>query len=166
MFFSKARLSGDERAALTAVLGYQPDVLVVAHGRQSVAAVTREVLAICQGGDWQAIRWMDIQRGGWDSEAKKLHWELVDGRSGHLVLTAAGELPVVFAERVRASIVAQRSVTLPGELGSALLVARRQPGSDGEISWQAQGLGRCDLNDPEVQAGVLDAMEEFRAEFE
>lgn len=166
MFFSRATLSVKDRAELTRLTDSRPDVLVVATGEQSIAVVTRSYLAVSRSGAWRAIQWMDIQRGGWDQEGQRLHWELVDGTRGEVVLNDPGDLPAAFAERVRASILAQRTVNLPKALGSVLLVARRQPGSDGEISWQAQGLGRCDLNDPQVQAAVVDATAEFRAEFE
>lgn len=161
------RVTGDEKAELRQVLGRRPDIIASARqpdGR--LAAALRDVLAVRREGGWQLVAWADIQRGGWDANRTALYWELVDASTGEVVLDAPGMLPQTFSERVQASIVVQRQVVLPDDLGTVHLAGRREPGSDGPISWQAEGLGRCDLNDPRVNSLVRELMAELRAELD
>ena len=79
---------------------------------------------------------------------------------------AAESLGKTFAERVQASIVVQRQATLPDDLGTVHLAGRREPVTNGAISWQAEGLGRCDLNDPRVNTLVRELLAELQAELD
>lgn len=156
----------DELAQLRGIIGRRPDVLVAARGPEALVILLRDRMAIRRPQGWQLVAWSDILRGGWDAAGSRLYWELVDKSTGEVVLDSPGALPPAFAERVRASIVVSRSVQLEDELGTVLLVGRRQPGGSGPIAWQAEGLGRCDLGNPRVQSQVLERMEELRAEVE
>ncbi len=161
------RLTGDEKAELRQALGRRADVL--ASGRQPdgrLALALRDVFAVRQAGGWQLIAWADVQRGGWNGDRSALYWELVDASKGEVVLAEPGLLPQTFAERVQASIVVQRQVTLPVDLGTVHLAGRREPGTNGAISWQAEGLGRCDLNDPRVNTLVRELLAELQAELD
>ena len=160
------RLTADERTELARALDRRPELLVVGRGPDGPVAILRDVLAVRRPAGWQFVAWTDIQRGGWRAEPGELFWEMVDASTGAVQLASPGALPQAFAERVRASVVVQRQLSLPGELGTVLLAGRREPGSDAAISWQAEGLGRCNLSDPAVQAHVVAAMAELRAEFD
>lgn len=160
------KLTRDEVAALRNVLGRSPDVLVSARGPQGFVALLRDRMVVRREQGWQLIAWVDVQRGGWDSEDQRLYWQLVDGTRSEITLNQNSVLAYAFAERVRASIVVSRQIQLDDGLGTVLIVGRRQPGSDDPISWQVEGLGRCDLNDPRVQSMVLGLVEETRSEFE
>lgn len=160
------RLSRDETAELRKILGRSPEVLVAARGPDAVVALLRDRMCVRRASGWQLVAWADIQRGGWDGEQHRLSWELIDASRSEVQLAAGDRLPQAFAERVRASIVVSRQVQLIDDLGTILVVGRRQPGSDDPITWQAEGLGRCDLNDERVQSFVLGLVAEMRAEFE
>ncbi len=161
-----ARLTGDEAAELRRILGGRPHVLVAARGGSALVALLSDRMAIRTAQGWQLVAWPDIQRGGWDSENLRLHWELVDGTSDEVTLDHPGQLPHAFAERVRASIAVTRHVTLENGLGVVQLVGRRRPGSQDPVTWHAESVGRCDLGDPRVQTQVMDLVEQLRAEFE
>lgn len=160
------RLDSAETAELRDALGRRPDVLSVARGPDAAAVVLRDLFAVRRTGGWGLTAWIDIRAGRWDEDSRRLSWELVDATNDGVVLTEPGQLPVAFAERVQASIAVQRQAQLPGNLGSVLLVGRRQPGSDDPISWQAQGLGRTNLADPVVAAHVVILVGELRHEFD
>ncbi|WP_341730195.1 hypothetical protein [Brooklawnia sp.] len=160
------KLTKDEIVELRKVLGARPDVLVSARGPQAFVALLRDRLVVRREQGWQFVAWADVQRGGWDSDNRRLYWELVDGTRSEVELNQSSALPHAFAERVRASIVVSRQFQLDDDLGTVLIVGRRQPGSDDPISWQAEGLGRCDLTDPRVQSIVLGLVEDVRAEYE
>lgn len=160
------QLTTIEVAELRRILGRRPDVLVAARGSDAVVGLLRDRMVIRRAHGWELIAWSDVQRGGWDAAASRLHWELVDQTTGGIELPNPGPVPHAFAERVRASIAVTRHVSLADDLGTVLLVGRRQPGSNDPISWQAEGVGRCDLGDPRVQSQVLALVADLRAEFE
>ncbi len=158
--------TSDELAELRRILGRQPEVLISARGPKALVILLRDRMSVRREQGWQLVAWSDVQRGGWDAAGSRLYWELVDGTPGEVVLDEPGALPPAFAERVRASIAVSRHIQLDDDLGSVLLVGRRQPGSSDAISWQVEGVGRCDLGDPRVQSQVMERMDELRAEFE
>ena len=160
------RLTNDEAAELRRIIGRRPDVLIAARNETDLVAVLRDRLAVRRAEGWQLMAWFDIRRGGWNGERMSLYWELVDGTTGEIRLAQPGQLPPAFAERVRASIAVSRQVKLTDDLGSVLLVGRRPPGSSAPIVWQAEGLGRCNLGDQQVQRQVMDLVAELRAEYE
>ncbi len=163
---SAYKLTKDEIAELAKVLGRRPDVLVAARGPEGFVALLRDRMVVRRRQGWQLVAWTDIQRGGWDSDNRRLYWQMTDGTRSEVELNQSSALPHAFAERVRASIVAWRQVELDDELGTVQVVGRRRPGSDEPISWQVEGLGRCDLGNPKVQSIVLGLVEEMRAEYE
>lgn len=160
------RLTADEAAELRRIVGSRPNVLVAARTTRELVALLPDRLAIRRAEGWQVVAWVDVQRGGWNSERMALYWELVDGTKGEIRLTEPGQVPVAFAERVRASIVLSRQITLRGGLGTVLLTGRRAPGSSDPIVWQAEGIGRLDLGDPRVQSQVMTLVGELRTEYE
>lgn len=163
---SAHKLTTDETNELQQILGRRPDVLVLGRGPQGFVALLRDRMVVRHAQGWQLVAWTDIQRGGWNSDTNKLRWELVDGSRGEAILDEPAGLPHAFAERVRASIVVARQFDLDDDLGTVQVVGRRRPGSDDPISWQAEGLGRCDLTDPKVGSLVLDLVEQMRVEYE
>lgn len=160
------RPTATEITELTDVVGRRPKVLVAARGADGLVVLLSDQMVVRRPGGWDVIAWTDIQRGGWDGEMGRLSWELVDRTPGEVLLEQPSGLPQAFGERVRASMVVQRHVELPDDLGSVNLTGRRTPGTDEPISWRAEAVGRCDLSDPQVQANVVELVAELRTEFE
>ena len=163
---SAYKLTKDEIAELAKVLGRRPDVLVAARGPEGFVALLRDRMVVRGRQRLQVVAATDIQRCGCDSDSRRRYWQLIDGARSENVLNERSALPQAFAERVRASIVAWRQVELDDELGTVQVVGRRRPGSDEPISWQVEGLGRCDLGNPKVQSIVLGLVEGMRAGYE
>ena len=161
----KPKLTIQEKAELTGLIGHQPQVIVVSTTANGKVAVLADYLAISDPRGWLAIRWIDIQRGGWDEPNHRLYWELVDHSRGEVELCEGFQSPVAFAERIRASIVLQRSVRLSDNRSSVLIIGRRQPGSNDPIVWQVEAMGECQLSDPDVQNQILQIVEEAKSEF-
>ncbi|MGB3954357.1 MAG: hypothetical protein WBL05_03595 [Brooklawnia sp.] len=160
------RLTAAEAAELRQIVGRRPTIMVAARNDRELVAVLPDRMAVRRVEGWQLVAWVDIQRGGWNADRNGLYWELVDGTRGEIRLEHPGQVPGAFAERVRASIVMSRQVTLQGGLGTVMVTGRRAPGSNEPIVWQAEGLGRLDLGDPRVQSQVLTVVADLRAEYE
>lgn len=163
---SASRLTADESAELQRAVGGHLGVLGLARGQDVLVVLGRDRMAVRRPKGWHLVAWSDIRRGGWDSERRRLYWELVEGTLDEVALDAPGQLPHAFAERVQASIAVSRHVMLTDDLGTVLIMGRRRPGSNDPIIWQVEGVGHCDLNDPRVQSQVMDQVEELRGEFE
>lgn len=165
--FAAQPLTGEERASLQAAAQGKVRVLRVARGDQTIAAALPDALAIFAQGRWHFRRWETILNGGWRDGVDELYWTLLDGTEERLALSAPADLPFIFAERVRASIVATRGVQLPNELGAVQLAGRRPPADrDAKIIWTVLPEPRTDLNDARVQAAVQAEIVKLRAEFE
>lgn len=159
------RLGRDDAAQLQTLTGISSPPLVIAVGDDATVALMREYMAVRYGTGWVAMRWVDILRGGWNEERDQLYWTLNDGSQGAITLAAPGQVPAVFAERVRASIVIQRYVDLPDDAGAARVVGRRQPGTDDPISWQVEPIAGIDLSDPLVQKFIIEFTNQLKREF-
>ncbi|MGI5951831.1 MAG: hypothetical protein ACOX61_08310 [Brooklawnia sp.] len=160
------RMTDTEADELRRIMGVRFRPLAQVRGPQALVVLLHDRMAVRQPAGWQLVAWTDIQRGGWDDDRRRLHWELTDGTQGHAELDEPGQLPHAFAERVRASIVVTRHVRLDGELGSVILSGRRTPGTNGPISWQVETAGRTDLGDQRVADQVVELVAALRAEFE
>lgn len=165
--FRAEPLTIEEKVSLQSVLGHGTNVLVTARGPQALVVVLPEVLAVRRGGAWRLIAWETIQWGGWRQKGDALYWQLIDNTSDEVQLDRPADLPFVFAERVRASIVANREVLLDDDLGRIHLAGRRPPTQpDAPITWTVQAVGRTDLSDARVQELIVKHTRELRAEFE
>jgi len=81
-------------------------------------------LALGRDAAWDLVAWHDVVHGGWDADAERLTWRDAAGEARSVELTRAGELPVVFRERVDATFVAAEQVG-PPEAAAAVTVQRR-----------------------------------------
>jgi hypothetical protein len=106
------------------------------------------------------VGWEKIERAGWDSEASVLTvFETTDFgtplRATELKVDDPGRFGQLLRERVDASIVVQRHVSLAGKRGVRIVGRRNPAGTDTPVTWNFvldKGL------EPD-QPGVLDAAE-------
>ncbi len=165
--FTAAPLSRDEHHDLERAAGRSVRVLRVARDGENVVVATPETLAIRASGQWQFRRWETILYGGWRNGPDQLYWTLLDGTDEHIALAEPADMPFVFADRVRASILTVRQIELPDQLGSIILAGRRPPTElDAEIVWTVQPGPGTDLNDARVQEYAVAEMAKLRDEFE
>jgi hypothetical protein len=114
------------------------------------------------------IPWEQIASADWDQDSAVLHVVEV-GRFGEpapvhrLHLDDAGRLLQLVRERVTASIVVQRHVVVAGRR-SVRILARRAPGTHGELAWFVEYDEGLDPADPAVDAVVQEALDAARAD--
>ncbi len=112
---------------------------------------------------WEIVEWIHIRGGGWDNESCVLYWELNDGSRHDFHLDKPEQIPAIFAERVRASFLVQRHITLDD--GNSIVIAgRRQPGDDA-ISWHVYPLNHIDVTSPEYQPEIMALIDHMRDEY-
>ena len=133
-------------ASLSAMPGREPRILAWARAEEGYVIGSPAALSVSDGPDWLHLGWHQIERGGWQSDRRRLGWATYDGTGGEVGLAEPGRLPELFKERVAASIVVERFVPVPGSRegsGRGIVVhGRRDLGDDGEpIHWHAS-LGR------------------------
>jgi hypothetical protein len=106
-------------------------------------------------------RWVEVLGASWDQPILELAlWQPV-GQGTHRVNLREGQvLPQVVRERITASFVVQRYVTIRGSKGVRLL-ARRDPATDA-ITWQKVLDPGLDGADPAVAAAVDRALADVR----
>lgn len=114
------------------------------------------------------LPWEQVATAEWDSEEGLLR--VVElGTFGRpqplhvLRLAAPDRLLSLIRERVTASIVVQRHVTVRDRLGARVL-GRRAPGAPGPIAWFVEYDAGLDPADPAVAAIVGDALAAARAD--
>jgi hypothetical protein len=102
------------------------------------------------------IPWEQVERADWDREEDRLVVSEV-GEFGRVRPQHAFNVPdpglflELVRERVTASVVLQRRVVTAGKRG-LMVIGRRPPVGDGEVSWAYQFDAGVDPEDPEVMA--------------
>lgn len=139
-------------------------VIDSASGPKGTAAILADHFALLGSVGWDLIGWQEIQTGFWDAKKGIMSWELINGVRGAIQLDDPGDLPLVFAERVRASIVTERSVKLPDGRGSFTIAARRAP-SGGSLTWTVYGIGEDALADEEIRNFVTEQAKAIEQEY-
>jgi hypothetical protein len=104
------------------------------------------------------IPWERIERADWNRDEERLVVEEV-GEFGRVrprhefAVAEPGLLLELVRERVTASVVLQRRVNTEGKKG-LLVIGRRSPAGEGEISWAYQFDAGVDPEDPAVMAAA------------
>lgn len=114
------------------------------------------------------IPWEQVASADWDQEESTLRVVEVAGFGEpspvHVLrLDEAGRLLQLVRERVTASIAVQRHVPVAGRRQVRIL-ARRAPGTHGELAWFVEYDDGLDPADPRVDAVVQDALAAARAD--
>ena len=160
-----------------------PDAVIaradLGHDKVLAAAVDRsgtwllgtrdELVTVPVDGDPVRVPWQQVESASWDREADRLQVTEV-GEFGrprpvrHYVLDDPGPLLPFVRERVTASVVLQRRVSVRGRLG-LFVVARRAPSGDGRLTWSYELDAGLDPDDPVVRdlaaRGLAAAAEEL-----
>ncbi|WP_375433264.1 hypothetical protein [uncultured Friedmanniella sp.] len=123
------------------------------------------VLSAGGASGWGHVGWHVIEHGGWNAELRQLSWALLDGHRGAVQADDPGRLPELFRERVEATIVVKRYVSLAGDRG-VLVSARRDLGAAGTISWHTRLTRGLSLATPGIADAVDLALAETRAEYD
>ena len=117
----------------------------------------------------ETIPWEQVETADWDRDTERLRIAEVGDfglpRPVHeFSLADPGRLLQLVRERVTASVLLQRRVALPGSRSGFVVVGRRSPHRDGEISWAVEYDVGVDPSDPAVAeaaaAGLRAAQDE------
>lgn len=156
-------MPADVRAALA--LG--PRERVLAAAREGAPGAAGWVVATNTGLVAQGLRiaWVDVAHVRWSTEESLLAVESVPGVPAPrpLRLAEPGRLPETVHERVMASIVVSRRVSIAGTRG-VRVVARRGGGGRGALVWQVVPDAGVDAEHPEVRRAVEETVQRLRAE--
>lgn len=108
-------------------------------------------LALVAVGHDTVVRlpWERVDVGSWDAEQQVLTIKELGGRERTYPIEEPGRLLELLRERVTASVLLQRRVTIQGKRGY-VVSARRAPG-DGEVRWSVQYDDGIDPADPRVR---------------
>lgn len=128
---------------------------------------TRDALVIVAG---QAVRvpWERVETADWNRNEERLRvsevGEFGQVRPVHVFsVPDPGPLLAMIRERVTASVLLQRRVTVADKQG-LLVIARRSPRGRGEISWAYELDSGLDPADPAVQIAAQDGLRSAQEE--
>ena len=133
---------------------------------------TRDALVLVPGdeaGVSVRLPWEQVETADWDRDEERLRvaevGEFGRPRTVHEVTIAdPGRLLQLVRERVTASVLLQRRIVLPGSRKGLMVVARRSPHRDGEISWAVEYDVGVDPADPVVVEAAEAALRGAREE--
>ncbi len=120
------------------------------------------------GADTRRIPWETVQGADWDRDQEQLVVTEV-GEFGRVRprhefhLDEPGRLLELVRERVTASVVLQRRVPVRGSQG-LLVIGRRSPVGDEEVTWSYEFDAGVDPEDPAVMAAAETGLEAARGE--
>lgn len=127
------------------------------------------VVVPAEEGEPRTIAWERVENADWDKDAERLRvtevGEYGQVRPVHLfALSDPRRLLTLVRERVTASVVLQRRVTVAGRRGFSV-VARRSPTGSGDLQWAYEFDPGVDPEDPDVrrlaESGLRAAAEEL-----
>ena len=129
----------------------------------TVLAGTRDAFYVVTDGDTRRVPWEQVEAAGWDRDTDTFRLSEVgswgEQRPVHTAtLNEPGRLLELVHERVTASVVLQRHVSLGGRRGLRV-IARRAPSGAGGVQWVYEYDEGVDPDDPAVRAAARDALE-------
>ncbi len=136
-----------------------------------VEAASPEPASVVEPVEPRRIPWQQVEAADWNRDEERLRitevGEFGQVRPVHVFsLADPGRLLPMVRERVTATVLLQRRVVVSGSKG-LMVVARRSPRGDGEISWACEYDVGVDPTDPVVAevaaAGLRAAQEEVGA---
>jgi hypothetical protein len=139
-------------------LGGTRDALYVVRGLGTALALEETV----------RIPWEDVQAADWDADTSTLRISEVgtwgEPRPEHVFTMAEpGRLLELIRERVTASVVLQRHVSIDGRRGLRV-IARRAPRGDRPITWIYEFDAGVDPDDPAVRRAAEEALAAAQAD--
>ncbi|SEC86077.1 hypothetical protein SAMN04489844_3134 [Nocardioides exalbidus] len=132
-------------------------------GDGTVLAGTRDAFYVVADGETTRVPWEQVEAAHWDRDTDVFTLSEVgswgEQRPVHSVtLDEPGRLLELVRERVTASIVLQRHVTVGGRRGLRV-IARRAPSGAGAVQWVNEYDEGVDPDDPAVRAAAREALE-------
>ena len=129
----------------------------------TVLAGTRDAFYVVTDGDTRRVPWEQVEAAGWDRDTDTFRLSEVgswgEQRPVHTAtLDEPGRLLELVHERVTASVVLQRHVSLGGRRGLRV-IARRAPSGAGGVQWVYEYDEGVDPDDPAVRAAAREALE-------
>jgi hypothetical protein len=128
------------RQSLSATPGRQPRLLAwTTTAEGGLVLLSPAALPVLADDVWRHVGWNEVERGGWNVETGQLRWQTYAGQRGAVALTEPALVPVVFRERVAASIVFERFVPLAVGSDRGVVINGRRDLADGtsSIGWHA-----------------------------
>jgi len=180
-------LPADQRDGLRTAMGTPVRPLAVATGPDpAVPGAVRYVVALPthlaygSATDWTTVAWDQIDRGSWNGETSTLEVDqrgpvtslgeevggIVErtGRRHRIRLEHPERVAQVMAERVAATILLHRSLTIPDRSAGVTVVTRRSL-VDQSINWLAVPGRGLRADDPDVRSFAAAALRRLRREF-
>jgi hypothetical protein len=129
----------------------------------TVLAGTRDAFYVVAGGETRRVPWEQVEAADWDRDTDTFRLSEVgswgDQRPVHTAtLTEPGRLLELVRERVTASVVLQRHVSVGGRRGLRV-IARRAPSGAGGVHWVYEYDEGVDPADPAVREAARAALE-------
>ncbi|MCK9824973.1 hypothetical protein NOCD_15925 [Nocardioides cavernae] len=129
----------------------------------TVLAGTRDAFYVVAGGETRRVPWEQVEAADWDRDTDSFRLSEVGTwgaqRPVHTAtLEEPGRLLELVRERVTASVVLQRHVTVGGRRGLRV-IARRAPAGTGRIQWVYEYDEGVDPDAPAVRAAARSALE-------
>ena len=130
----------------------------------TILAGTRDAFYLTRAAEeTRRVPWEQVEAAGWDRDTDTFRLSEVgswgEQRPVHTVtLTDPGRLLELVHERVTASIVLQRHVSL-GRRQGMRVIARRAPSGAGGVQWVYEYDEGVDPDDPRVRAAAREALE-------
>lgn len=129
----------------------------------TVLAGTRDAFYVVRDGETRRVAWEQVEAAGWDRDTDTFRLSEVgawgEQRPVHTaILDEPGRLLELVHERVTASVVLQRHVSL-GRRRGLRVIARRAPSGAGGVQWVYEYDEGVDPDDPEVRAAAREALE-------
>jgi len=129
----------------------------------TMLAGTRDAFYVVRDGDTRRVAWEQVEAAGWDRDTDTFRLSEVgawgEERPVHTAtLDEPGRLLELVHERVTASVVLQRHVSL-GRRRGLRVIARRAPSGAGSVQWVYEYDEGVDPDAPEVRAAAHEALE-------
>lgn len=165
LFLDTGNLPSDQFASLAEHLGRRPRVLAWGASTESVAVALDDRFCVRTDVGWQDVAWHRVMSGGLGPDGQTMRWKLLDGTPGSVRLDKPGRFPDAFRDRVEATILLQRQLSLaPGRV--LVVSARRDLGRpDAPALWAVHAGPGVDLEDPAVRAFADAELDRLRTEY-
>lgn len=161
--FARGSLPTADAASLRAEVGRPVRPLAWARTADGVVVGLVDALAQRMASGWTLTAWHEIVTGGFADGV--LRWTGEDGVRHEAEITEPGRLPELFKERVDATFLLQRQITV-GRGRLVVVSARRDLGRpEAPATWTVTAGPGVDLADPSTRAVADAELARLRAEY-
>ncbi len=115
---------------------------------------------------WTHVGWHEIESGGWNAETRRISWRTYEGKRGLVDLAEPARLPELFRERVAASLVVEKFISVEGKRGVTISGRRDLADRDAPITWHSTLTRGITWQTEGVQAVAERALDQVRTEYD